>query len=808
MKRILFVILSALLMAVPSHAVLKEKDLKQTLSVLRGELMTYHQEQAKQLRMFKKQNEQVRRNMFSIMQRSNQNAMMLYSQKPDYVFDLTYACHEATNQYEEFRSKAIPLRTLSDQLCAEIERYDSLIVSLRSIARITLDDSTLIDRNVCLTLATNIRNTLVENQEQLGQYNKYYENTEYRLKTLNDYANLRYNEIQNNIFRNGGDNYFVILSRLGSNVNRTAMTVSEKYRPVKDQESQWDVRMIIGLFLSILFYGLLAAGLNFVVIRYLTPKRYRTESFLAKRSCITMATATITFAIILGIIQSTVKQNFIIMASNLLVEYAWLLGVILISLLLRVNATQIKSAFRIYTPLIVMGFIVISFRIILIPSELVNLLFPPILLLCTIWQWYVIHRHNENIPHSDMFYTYASLVVFIVSVACSWSGYTLLSVQILIWWIMQLTCILTITCFSGWMKSYAERHHLNEKPITSTWFYQFVYKVVLPILGLASVLISIYWAADVFNLSNMTWKIFTTRFIDAKKFSLSLFSISVVIGLWFLFSYLSTLLRELLHKYLLSRGFDSTASRSLVGRNVIQLVVWGAWLLICLSILRVSNTWLVVITGGLSTGVGFAMKDILENIYYGISLMAGRIKQGDWIEIDGTMGKVTNINYTSTMVESLYGEVIAYQNSQLFAKNYKNLTRNHGYVLALVPFGVAYGTDIEQVRTLVQNAVTSLHHKWMDNRKQVKVVFTEFADSSINMKLVVWVDAVKKIYVISEIMETIYRTLNEHGISIPFPQRDLNIKGIEELKGVMGVDGNDGNNGNDGNDGNNGNDGK
>ena len=140
------------------------------------------------------------------------------------------------------------------------------------------------------------------------------------------------------------------------------------------------------------------------------------------------------------------------------------------------------------------------------------------------------------------------------------------------------------------------------------------------------------------------------------------------------------------------------------------------------------------------------------------------------------MGKVTNINYTSTMVESLYGEVIAYQNSQLFSKNYKNLTRNHGYVLALVPFGVAYGSKIEQVRQLVQDAVAALHHPWTDNRKPPKVVFTEFADSSINMKLIVWVDAVKKIYVVSEIMETIYRTLNENGIEIPFPQQDVHIK--------------------------------
>ena len=175
------------------------------------------------------------------------------------------------------------------------------------------------------------------------------------------------------------------------------------------------------------------------------------------------------------------------------------------------------------------------------------------------------------------------------------------------------------------------------------------------------------------------------------------------------------------------------------------------------------------------------MKDIIENIYYGITLMAGRIKVGDWIDVDGTMGKVTSINYTSTIVNSLYGEVITFQNSQLFSKNYKNLTRNHGYVLALIPFSVAYGTNIKEVAKFIEEAVTSMRHKWMDNAKPVKVVFSEFGDSSINMKLIVWVDAVKKIYATSDLMSCIYQTLGDHGIEIPFPQRDIHLKDAPQV---------------------------
>ena len=227
------------------------------------------------------------------------------------------------------------------------------------------------------------------------------------------------------------------------------------------------------------------------------------------------------------------------MASELLIEYAWLLSVILISLLLRVNGDQIKSAFRIYSPLVFVGFTVIVFRIILIPKELVNLIFPPLLLLCTLWQWLMMHRHHQNVPKSDMFYTYISQGIFILSLVCSWMGYTLLAVQILIWWIMQLTCILTITCISRYLKLYSDKHNYDEKPITQTWLFILTYKVVLPIMGVCSVMLSIYWAADVFNLSDLCWQIFKKNYIDLENLQISILKLSMVTNLFFIFSYAS-----------------------------------------------------------------------------------------------------------------------------------------------------------------------------------------------------------------------------------------------------------------------------
>jgi small-conductance mechanosensitive channel len=295
-------------------------------------------------------------------------------------------------------------------------------------------------------------------------------------------------------------------------------------------------------------------------------------------------------------------------------------------------------------------------------------------------------------------------------------------------------------------------------------------------------MLSIYWAADIFNLSDICWDLFKRNFIDFDNLKISVIKLSMVIILWFVFSYISKTILALMRLHYQYQDPTTAASREVMGKNVVQVLVWGIWLLLSLSLLSISVAWLLAISGGLSTGIGFASKDIIENIYYVASLMAGRIKVGDWIDVEGTFGKVSSISYTSTVIETLTGEVITFQNSQLFAKNYKNLTKNHGYVLAIIPFGVAYGSNLNQVSEIVEHAVNNLHHPYSDPYKKTKTVVAGMGDSSIDFKLFIWADAVKKSYVISDVLKCIYDTLNAHGIEIPFPQRDITIKNANSLK--------------------------
>lgn len=782
-KRLYIIILLMVAFVLPSNAVLKEANLDTTLYMLRTELTNYHIDLEKQNQAAKAQQLVVIQELISIVKQADQNSIMLYSQRNGYIFDMTYACHEATEQFKKFKSKAVPFRQMIKKNNVEVARFDSLINYLYGMNTMFLSEEAQVNRNVDLTLAVNIRRQLVEKQKQLQAYVQAYDRTDRKLQALNDYANRRYEDIQNSIFNNGGDNYLRILRNFSMNYKEAKTSVTEKYKPVPGMMSQWDVRIIFILFGIIIFWGLISIFLNLFTIRIVITQlmkhgmfENRKESFMAKRPCLIMAMTVVTFAFILGIVRMAVTQNFVIMASQLLVEYSWLVGVILVSILLRVDNDKIKNTFRIYSPLMLVGFIVIVFRIILIPNDLVNLIFPPVLLLCALWQWNVIGRKHNQVLRTDKTYAFISLAVFGVSTIFAWTGFTLLAVQLIIWWTMQLTCVLTITCCEGWLSVYAKRKKLADKAITAKWLYRFIYKVLLPISGVLSFIISIYWAADVFNMSDTTWEIFNKDYIKTSNFTASLFSISEVACLYFLFNYINITSVDFMRHHFEKADPTSAASKIVMFKNVMQVIIWGIWLMIALNVFQVGKSWLLAIFAGLSTGLGFASKDILENIYYGISLMMGRVKVGDYIICDGTRGKVSSISYTSTMLEATDGSVIAFQNSQLFSKNYKNMTKNHGYELDILEVGIAYGSNVKEVKQILIDALIKLDCIYQD--KGVKVLLKSFDDSCITLRIVVWVNVLTQAIDDATIMECIYDTLNDHNIEIPFPQREITIKQV------------------------------
>ena len=784
-KKLFFITILLFILTLPANAVLQEDSLKNSLQVLRHELIAQHLEQTKQLNNSRFITEQVTNQLKEIGDKSAQVSLMLYSQKTDNIFDLTYACQQATELWKDFQTKTRPFHDLITESNEEIARYDSLINVLSTMYTFGLTQKMKTDRNVCLTLAASIRRMLKERNDSYQEYIQYYNYSQHQLQALDAYAQKRYAEIQSGIFTNTGDSYFKVLKSVRFRLSQMNTTLSEKYTPNTVVVSQWDVKWIITLFSMILIYGLIAIIINYLSIRFLVTRvmksnrfEQKNQSFLAKRTCIIMLASVITFSIILIIIRLFSPSNFVHMACSLLLEYTWMLSVIFASLLLRVEGSQTHNAYRIYYPLIMIGFFVIAFRIVMLPSSVVTLLFTPLLFIDTLWQVRMIYKYHKLVPRYDLNFAYISQFVFIFSLISASIGYTMFAVQVIIWWSMQLACILTIAFFKDYLNQYREKHPIKKLSPAKVWLLRFVDIVLIPTALVISFILAIYWATDVFNLSGLTWNLFRANFIDSDKIQISVYSIAVVTILWFIFNYLNLTIRDAIKLYLKRNDPSTAEARATMYINVLQVIVWGAWLLITLGFFKVSSTWLVVVTGGLSTGIGFAMKDILENIYYGISLMAGRIKIGDYIICDGIRGKVSSINYTSTVIDALDGSTIAFQNSQLFTKNYKNMTKNDGYEVGAIEVGVAYGTNVKEVRELLIDAIAKLGIT--NENKDIIVRLQSFDDSCITLKILVWLNVLTQGNDMSIVMECIYDTLNNNGIEIPFPQREITIKHQQE----------------------------
>ena len=794
-------------------AVLKESNMEQTLGVLCEELSETHQEHKERAQRFEQRNKQFQRSIGRDLELCNNIELMLYSQKEQNVFDLAYACGQATSLYNRV-SRTRSFKQFEQQQDEQIAQYEHLVTTLNNIPDYQLKTPQVrATRDSCVYLAQTIENDIRHTREMMKDNHEKRQLFADKAKKLNDHALSMYERIRQNVFVNGGQNYYQILKRFSYNWKSSKDDLTEKYSRSRKAKSEWRGPLIGFLFIFMAVYILGALFLSWLIIK-LIPRRFlsnRTyQTFLPKRSCIIICGAAAVFGIATFIISKITDQNFMVMATRLLSEYAWLIVVIMLSIIIRINGDTVKSGIKLYVPVLLLGFVVFFFRIVFLPSTVVNMIFPVLLLVFTIWQLIVNRRHNAAVPRSDVFYSWISFIVMAVSTVMAWMGYTLMSVQVLIWWIMQLTLIQTITVIYDLLHSYENKYIPKDADVRRTWFYDAVYKMVVPIAATISVALSIYWAAKVFDLTQWCEYIFRYKFVNQPGIIvLSLDRILACVAFAFIFNYIIYLFIQGYQLWKQNRAeslaisqyeqendvavdeeidietviqddpnakdqVKAAAKAVTLSMNIIKYIGWGIYVYIVLVTLHVNRTGITFILTGLSTGIGFAMKDTLENLFYGLSLMNGRVKIGDVIECDGVRGKVKNINYQSTLVETNDGSVIAFLNSQLFTKNFKNMTRNHGYEMAKITVGVAYGSEIEKVRKMIIERISKLN--CYDPNKGVQVLFQNFGESSVDLLVVVWVRVFSQVADIALVKENIYAVLNENGIEIPFPQTDLHIR--------------------------------
>lgn len=215
--------------------------------------------------------------------------------------------------------------------------------------------------------------------------------------------------------------------------------------------------------------------------------------------------------------------------------------------------------------------------------------------------------------------------------------------------------------------------------------------------------------------------------------------------------------------------------KQFIVRRLVTSVVWALAAMVALSVLGVDLTALWAGSAALLVGVGIGLQGFFNDVISGfVLLFEGGVAVGNVLEVDGKLVRVERIDLRSTRVVTVAGELIVLPNSKVAGEAVVNLTQGDSAMRIRVNVGVAYGSDVDLVMRLLSEAMAEQPE--VRSTPQPAVFFQEFADSSLNFSVMGWLDDPwDRMGIQSRVRTAIDAKFRAHGVTIPFPQRDLHI---------------------------------
>ena len=232
--------------------------------------------------------------------------------------------------------------------------------------------------------------------------------------------------------------------------------------------------------------------------------------------------------------------------------------------------------------------------------------------------------------------------------------------------------------------------------------------------------------------------------------------------------------RELLPRLSLGQGTESAISLT------VSYVLVAFGIVLAFATAGVEPEDLALLGGALGVGIGFGLQDVVRNFVAGLILVAERpINVGDVIEAGDLVGQVHRIGIRSSTIRSLEGAEVILPNADLISGQLVNWTLSDARRRVDLAVGIAYSADPTQAKQILERAIRRQPGVLMD--PPPSVIVTGFGDNSVDLEVRVWIaDFLDMPRLKSEVAQRVFVTLAEEGIEIPFPQRDIHVRSIDE----------------------------
>jgi small-conductance mechanosensitive channel len=260
--------------------------------------------------------------------------------------------------------------------------------------------------------------------------------------------------------------------------------------------------------------------------------------------------------------------------------------------------------------------------------------------------------------------------------------------------------------------------------------------------------------------------------------AVTVFTLSRTAFIFYLFLVLAWVARDGLQRILRKRTSDQGTINAVTTLSRYAIVTMG--FLIALRTLGFDLSSIAIIGGALSVGIGFGLQQIVANFISGIVLLFEQsLRPGDVIQIDGQFGVVEKLNIRSTQMRTYDNVEVIVPNEDLLTSRLTTYTRSDRLMRIAVPVGVSYSSDPARVRDILVEAVGK--HGLVRKSPEPSVQFMAFGDSSLDFRVLAWIDDPLRVSVIrSDLHFIIWNALKDAGVEIPFPQRDLHLRSASD----------------------------
>jgi len=211
--------------------------------------------------------------------------------------------------------------------------------------------------------------------------------------------------------------------------------------------------------------------------------------------------------------------------------------------------------------------------------------------------------------------------------------------------------------------------------------------------------------------------------------------------------------------------------------TVVRYLMIGIGFLVILQSAGVDLSSLTIIAGAIGLGLTVGLQSLVSNVVSGVTLFTERpVKVGDRVEVDGTVGDITNITFRATTILTDENIEIIVPNSQFITKKVTNWSHSSPNIRLTIPVTVSYKTDPRKVKDLIEDVARK--HDGVLKEPTPELIFSGFGDSALRFDLWVWTcDFTRRPLVLkSNLYYEIFERLKAEGIEIPFPQRDIHIR--------------------------------